>query len=172
MTSRASAPLVHRVAVAIGLAVGVVAWAGCGGGESKRDGLEEDTARFSWGQRSATIELTACGREDDVVVLGGAENGMVLQVAADLSDGGAARTGVTGDMGLDDGIWGAFGEELEQGPVGEITRVGTDGDRLVVEGRWAPFDPEAEDLVPQPGGQSIDGEVVARCPAAEGDGPS
>jgi hypothetical protein len=75
-------------------------------------------------------------------------------------------------MGLDDGIWGAFGEELEQGPVGEITRVDTVGDRLIVEGRWAPFDPEADDLVPKPGGQLIAGEIVARCPAAEDDGSS
>jgi hypothetical protein len=161
-------PLSVRLAL---LAV-VVPAAACGGGGNQRDGLEADTARFTWGQRSATVALTDCGREGDVVVLAGAESGLVVQVAADLSDGGAARTGVTGDMGGDDGIWGAFGDELDEGPVGEITRVATDGDRLTVEGRWALFDPDAEGLVPDSHGQVIDGKVVARCPAAEDEGNS
>jgi hypothetical protein len=123
--------------------------------------LEADTARFTWGSRSATVPLTDCGREGDLVVLAGTANGLVVQVAADLSEGGDARTGVTGDMGDDDGIWGAFGAELDQGPAGEITRVAADGDRLTVEGRWARFD---GDLVVDPDQPLIDGKLVARCP--------
>lgn len=123
--------------------------------------MEADTARFTWGSRTATVPLTDCGREGDVVVAAGAANGLVVQVAVDLSEGGDARTGVTGDMGNDDGIWGAFGDELEQGPAGEITRVAVEGDRIVVEGRWARFD---GDLVLDPDQPLIDGELVARCP--------
>jgi hypothetical protein len=128
--------------------------------------MEPDTARFTWGQRTATVPLTDCGREGDVVVMAGAADGLVVQVGADLSEGGAARTGVTGDMGGDDGIWGAFGPGLDQGPAGEITRVAAEGDRIVVEGRWARLD---GDLRPEPGQPLVDGELVARCPEPTGD---
>jgi hypothetical protein len=123
--------------------------------------MEADTARFTWGQRSATVPLAECGREGDVIVMAGAAHGLVVQVGADLSAGGAARTGVTGDMGADDGIWGAFGDELEQGPAGEITRVAAEGDRLIVEGRWARLD---GDLRPDPAQPLIAGRLQARCP--------
>jgi hypothetical protein len=133
---------------------------GCGGGGG-REGMEADTAKFTWGSRTATVPLTECGREGDLVLMAGTANGLVVQVAADLSDGGDARTGVTGDMGGDDGIWGAFGAELDQGPAGEITRVAAEGDRLIVEGRWARFD---GDLVVDPDQPTMEGKVEARCP--------
>jgi hypothetical protein len=136
---------------------------GCGGGGG-REGMEADTAKFTWGSRSATVPLSECGREGDLVVMAGTANGLVVQVAADLSDGGDARTGVTGDMGNDDGTWGAFGAELDHGPAGEITRVAADGDRLIVEGRWARFD---GDLVRDPDQPLMAGKVEARCPETE-----
>jgi hypothetical protein len=144
----------------------VIVTAGCGLGGGGRDGMEADTAKFTWGERSATVALDECGREGDVVVMAGAEHGLVVQVGADLSDGGEARTGVTGDMGGDDGIWGAFGDELDEGPAGEITRVDADGDRLIVEGRWARLD---DDLRPDPAQPLLDGILVARCPATAPD---
>lgn len=161
-------PAFRAVVPAAGLgaavALGVIA-AGCG--SQPRDGLGPDEARFSYGDRSATISLTACGRDGDVVVLAGAEGGIVVQARADLGDGGLDRTGVTADLG-GDGIMGAFGPATELGPAGEITAVRVEGDRLVVEGAWVPFD---EQLTPQPAGtaQPIEGELVARCPAPEDD---
>jgi hypothetical protein len=149
------------VVLAAGVAVG-----GAGCGSSRGDRMEADTAKFTWGSRSATVPLTDCGREGDQVVMAGTANGLVVQIAVDLSEGGDARTGVTGDMGNDDGIWGAFGDELAQGPAGKITRVTVDGDRLTVEGRWARFD---GDLVVDPDQPLVDGKVVARCPASEKD---
>jgi hypothetical protein len=144
--------------VVIGLVAAGVA--GCGG-VAVREGIEPDTAQFTWGGRSATVPLDECGRDGDLVVMAGAAHGLVVQVGADLSDGGAARTGVTGDMGSDDGLWGAFGDELDEGPAGEITRVATEGDRLIVEGHWARLD---GDLRPRPTQPLIPGELVARCP--------
>jgi hypothetical protein len=143
-----------------GLVMATVAAVGCGGGDG-RQGMEADTAKFTWGSRSATVPLNECGREGDLVVMAGTANGLVVQVAADLSEGGDARTGVTGDMGGDDGIWGAFGAELDQGPAGKITRVAAEGDRLIVEGRWARFD---GDLVVDPDQPTMEGKVEARCP--------
>jgi hypothetical protein len=174
MVPRAAGPPAHRragssavrtvgAAVVLVLAVAVAA---CGRGErAPRDGLAPDTARFSYGERSAEVPLTDCGREDDVVLLAGTRAGVVLQVAADLGEGGIDRTGVTADLG-EDGIWGAFGADLEQGPAGEITDVRVEADRLIVEGTWVPFDEELR-AQPPPGGQGLDGRVVARCP--EGD---
>jgi hypothetical protein len=144
----------------LGLIVGLVA---CGrGGRAPRDGLAPDTARFSYGERSVEVPLADCGREDDVVLLGGTHAGVVLQAAADLGEGGIDRTGVTVDLG-EDGIWGAFGADLEQGPAGEITDVRAEGDRLIVEATWVPFDDEIR-AQPPPGGHGLDGRLVARCP--------
>jgi predicted small lipoprotein YifL len=63
----------HRAgpsAVAVGLVV-VIAATGCGRNDpdEPRDGLGPDTARFSYGDRSVVVSLTACGRDGDVVVL-------------------------------------------------------------------------------------------------------
>jgi hypothetical protein len=142
----------------------VVASSGaCSGrGAEPRDGLAPDTARFTYGDRTAEVPLTACGREDDVVVVGGTTGSVVLQVQADLGDGGFDRTGVTADLG-GDGIMGAFGADMEHGPAGEITAVRVDGDRLIVEGTWVTFD---DRLTPQAAaaGQEIEGRLVARCP--------
>lgn len=136
----------------------VVAVAGCGRGP----GMEPDTARFEYGSRRVEVPLTACGREGDVVVLGGARGGIVVQAEADVGEGGEARTGVTADLG-DEGILGAFGADMRHGPAGEITAVRVDGDRLVVEGEWVGFDAEL-----RPAGDTrIEGSLVARCPATE-----
>jgi hypothetical protein len=158
--------VIHRARL-VPVVLVLAAVGGCGLGGGGRDGLEADTAKFTWGQRSAIVKIDECGREGDLVVLAGSEHGLVVQVGADLSAGGDARTGVTGDMGGDDGLWGAFGDELDEGPVGEITRVAAEGDRLIVEGRWARLD--GDDLRPDPGQPLIEGELVARCPATDDD---
>jgi hypothetical protein len=149
------------VARLVAAAAAAVLAASCGAGErAPRDGLEADTARFSYDGRTAEVSLRACGREDDVVVLAGASNGVVLQVEADLGEGGAERTGVTADLG-GDGIMGAFGAQMELGPAGEITDVRAEGDRLVVDGVWTTFDGDLRPLTPA---QEIAGRLVARCP--------
>jgi hypothetical protein len=149
------------VARLVAAAAAAVLAASCGAGErAPRDGLEADTARFTYDGRTAEVSLRACGREDDVVVLAGASNGVVLQVEADLGEGGAERTGVTADLG-GDGIMGAFGAQMELGPAGEITDVRAEGDRLVVDGVWTTFDGDLRPLTPA---QEIAGRLVARCP--------
>jgi hypothetical protein len=127
-----------------------------------RNAVDADTARFSYGDRSASFTLVECGREDDVVIMAGRQGRMVLQVAADLGDGGLARTGVTADLG-DDGTLGAFGADLPQGPVGELTEAHAEGDTLVVEGRWAAVDPDTLEVEAASSGL-VDGRLVARCP--------
>ncbi|HEX6421789.1 MAG TPA: hypothetical protein VFZ77_25015 [Acidimicrobiales bacterium] len=150
---------VATVGAAIALAVG----GACSRGP--RDGLEADEARFRFGERSATVPLTACGRDGDVVALAGAGGGVVLQAWADLGEGGTARTGVTADLG-GEGILGAFGPGMHEGPAGEVAAVRVDGDRLVVEGTWVPLD---DRLAPVPGAtaEAVEGDLVARCPAPE-----
>ena len=141
---------------------------GCGRGtDAPRDGLESDTARFTYGGRTAEVPLTACGREDDVVVLAGIRDDIVIQAEADLGEGGFDRTGVTADLG-GDGVMGAFGADMEHGPAGELSDVRVEGDRLIVEGTWVAFD---EDLVADPAavGGGIEGRLVARCPENEDD---
>ena len=144
----------------------LVSLAGCGGGsdDGGREELAADTARFTFGDRTVTVPLAECGRDGDVVLAAGTSGDVVLQVAADLGEGGADRTAVTGDVG-EDGIWGAFGADagVGPGPAGEITRVTLEGDRLTVEGRWARLD---DDLAPDPATAPVDGRLVARCPAS------
>lgn len=152
-------------ATAIGAAIALGVVGGCGG--QPRDGLGPDEARFTYGARSATVSLTACGREGDVVVLAGAEGSIVVQAHADLGDGGPERTGVTADLG-GDGIMGAFGAAMDDGPAGEITAVRVEGERLVVEGIWVPLDEQLTPPAPA-AGQEIEGELVARCPAPDDD---
>jgi len=148
--------LLAAVAAAVG-----VAGVGCRAGRSEpRDGLAADTARFAYGDRTAEVALTACAREDDVVVLAGAEGGVVVQAEVDLGDGGFDRTGVTADLGPD-GILGAFGAEMARGPAGEITAVRVEGDRVIVEGTWVPFD---DRLVARSADEGVEGRLVARCP--------
>jgi hypothetical protein len=143
----------------------VVSVAACGGGgvDAPRDRLAPDTARFSYDARSAEVPLTACGREGDVVLLAGARGAVVVQAEVDLGEGGAARSGVTADLGGEDGIWGAFGAEAEHGPAGEITDLRVEGDRVIIEGRWTQFDGELNPQ-PTPADQLVDGRLVARCP--------
>jgi hypothetical protein len=143
--------------------------AGCGWRDAgqPRDGLSADTARFTYGDRSVEVPLTACGREGDVVVLAGRSGAVVLQAQANLGDGGFDRTGVTADLGAE-GIVGAFGAGMSHGPAGEITDVRVEGDRLIVEATWVPLDDELRPTSAPPSGGS-DGRLVARCPDDEGD---
>ena len=165
MSRRFRPPLRVGAACAGALAVALSA---CGaGGDEPRDGLEPDTARFTYGDRSVEVTLTACGREGDAVVLAGTTGTVVLQATADLGAGGDDRTGVTADLG-DEGILGAFGAGLPHGPAGEITGVRTEGDRLIVEGRWTTFDGELRPQ-PLPADEQLDGRMVARCPETEPD---
>jgi hypothetical protein len=83
------------------LAATVLGAAGCGlvGREPARPDIAPNVARVDLAGRRTTVPLTACGREGDVVVLGGAEDGTVVQAQADLGDGGRDRSGVTLDLG-------------------------------------------------------------------------
>ncbi|HKY68558.1 MAG TPA: hypothetical protein VJM49_19390 [Acidimicrobiales bacterium] len=153
------------VSMAVACAGALALWACGAGGDEPRDGLDADTARFTYGDRSVEVPLTACGREGDTVVLAGTTGSVVLQASADLGDGGFDRTGVTADLG-DDGIFGAFGADMPQGPAGEITDVRADGDRLVVEGRWTTFDGELRPQ-PTPAADQVEGRMVARCPETD-----
>lgn len=159
----------HQLVPAVGaLALSAAAVAACSRGtEAPRDGLEVDTARFTYGGRSVEVPLTDCGRDGDVVVLAGIEERIVIQAEADLGEGGFDRTGVSADLG-DDGIMGAFGADTELGPAGEVTDVRVDGDRLIVEGTWVMLD---DQMVADPGavGGGIEGRLVARCPETDDD---
>lgn len=147
----------------LGLAVASFLGAGSGSSDDPRSGIGADAARFTYGDRTAEVPLAECGREGDIVIMAGQGDGMTLQVAADLGEGGEARSGVTLDLGGEDGTFGAFGAELEQGPVGELTDVRRVGDALVIEGRWALLDPDT--LAPADAEPTlVDGELVARCP--------
>jgi hypothetical protein len=151
------------------VALVVVAVAGCSRGtEAPRDGLAVDTARFTYGERTAEVPLTDCGRDGDVVVLAGIRDSVVVQAEADLGDGGFDRTGVTADLG-DDGIMGAFGADMEHGPAGEVTDVRVEGDRLIVEGTWVVLDDQMVATPGAAGGGGIEGRLVARCPEADDD---
>ena len=151
--------------MAVACAGALALWACGAGGDEPRDGLDADTARFTYGDRSVEVPLTACGREGDTVVLAGTTGRVVLQASADLGEGGFDRTGVTADLG-DDGIFGAFGADMPQGPAGEITNVRAEGDRLVVEGRWTTFDGELRPQ-PTPAADQVEGRMVARCPETD-----
>jgi hypothetical protein len=145
--------------------------------DDPRSGLDPDTARFTWGDRSVEVPLSECGREDDQVVMVGRRGATVLQVGADVGPGGAARTGVTVDIGGDFVTLAVFGAELAQGPVGTIDDVRIVGDSVVVEGRFVGVDPDTlvPTTVPSAGSPDpstsspasppgVAGELVARCP--------
>jgi hypothetical protein len=89
-----------------------------------------------------------------------------VQAAADLGEGGLARTGVTADLGTG-AIIGAFGADLDHGPAGEIGDVRVDGDRLIVDGTWVSLDAELDPTEEASAG--VEGELRARCPADDGD---
>jgi hypothetical protein len=146
--------------------VAVASWLGLRGTSEAdpRTGVPADAARVTYGDRTAAVPLAECGRDGDVVIAAGRGGGMVLQVAADLAEGGAARTGVTLDLGTE-GTLGAFGADLDQGPAGEVTGVRAEGDALVVEGRWAQLDPDT--FAADPSAPLVDGELVARCPPGD-----
>jgi hypothetical protein len=167
--SRAGARVWRAAIAATGVAIAAVAsLAGCGlRADEPRDRLDPDTARFTYGDGVVEVPLTACGREGDVVVMGGTAGAIVLQAEADVGDGGFDRTGVTVDLG-DDGILGAFGAAMAHGPAGEIHDVRVEGDRLIVEGTWVSFDDQLKPLR-EPGGAApeIAGKLVARCPETD-----
>ena len=148
----------------------VAAAAGCGlrQGPEPRDGLGPDTARFVYGGRTVEVPLEACGRDGDVVTLGGTRGAVVLQAAADVSEGGTARTGVTVDLGQDE-IWGAFGADMPRPPAGTVHEAKVEGDRLIVDATWVALD---DQLAPVPNGQTIEGRLTARCPEAGDNGVS
>jgi hypothetical protein len=163
-----TASLPFRVVSRLLLAVMmVVASAGCGLRQSSepRDGLKPDTARFAYGDRQVDIPLVACGRDGDVVMLGGSRGTMVLQAAADVGEGGTARTGVTLDLGAGE-IWGAFGDDMQRPPAVSLHEVRTEGDRLIVDATWAALDGELRET---PSAQTTEGRLVARCPAPDDD---
>ena len=159
--------VVSRLLVAVFLVV-VAATTGCGlrAHHEPRDGLKPDTARFAYGGRQVDVPLVACGRDGDVVTLGGTRGAVVLQAAADVGDGGTARTGVTLDLGQGE-IWGAFGEEMPRAAAGTVRDAKVEGDRLIVDATWAALD---DNLAAVPGGQTVEGRLTARCPEADDHG--
>jgi hypothetical protein len=160
--------VVALVGAAIALAVVVMLGGRSSSPDDPRHGVEADTARFTYGDRSVEVPLVACGRDGDIVVMAGREGQVVIQVRADLGEGGRERTGVTADLG-EDGIMGAFGADIPPGPAGTIVSVRTVGDGLVVEGRWTMFDTNIEPVEPgSPGNDHVD-TLVARCPPDEDD---
>jgi hypothetical protein len=159
------------LALAVGIVVGAVVVAvgllgGSGGGDDPRSGLDADTARFTYGDRTAVVELLECALDGETFVAAGRRGAMVLQVGVDLGDGGAARSGVTMDIG-DDGLFGAFGGDLPQGPVGELTSIERLGDSVVVQADWAVLDPDTLAPVGGPDAAPVPGELVARCPETD-----
>jgi hypothetical protein len=154
---------VAAVGAAIALALVVMLGGRSSSPDDPRNGVDADTARFTYGDRSVEVPLVACGRDGDIVIMAGRRGPIVIQVWADLGEGGRDRTGVTADLG-DDGIMGAFGPDIPPGPAGTIVSVRTVGDGLVVEGRWAMFDTSIEPVEPgSPGNDHVD-TLVARCP--------
>ncbi|HEY8524838.1 MAG TPA: hypothetical protein VIL48_07750 [Acidimicrobiales bacterium] len=131
-----------------------------------RNGVAADTARFTYGERRVDIPLLACAREGDVVIMAGREGSVVVQVRADVGEGGRDRTGVTVDLG-DEGILGAFGPDLPPGPAGEIVDVEVVGDALIVSGRWTTFDENIRPLDRAPDEDADAESLIARCPADE-----
>src|SRR5918994_3966443 len=121
----------------------------------------------AYGDRSVVVSLTACGRDGDVVVLAGREGSTVLQAAADLGDGGADRSGVTADLGVE-GIVGAFGPDVDRGPAGTISDVRAEGDRLIIEGTWVELDAALEPAAPS-STEGLTGGPPARSPADDDD---
>jgi hypothetical protein len=159
---------VVAAAVLAVVAVGVASLLGARSSspDDPRSGLGAREARFTYGERSVEVPILSCGRDGDIVVMAGREGPVVLQVWADLGEGGRERTGVTVDLG-EDGIVGAFGAGIPPGPAGEIVSVGTVGDGLVVEGRWTMFDESMRPIEPgSPAGGHVD-RLVARCPPSE-----
>jgi hypothetical protein len=151
---------------AIALALVVLLGGRSSSPDDPRNGVDADTARFTYGERSVVVPLVACGRDGDVVIMAGRQGDVVIQVRADLGEGGRQRTGVTADLG-DDGIRGAFGADIPPGPAGTIVSVRRVGDGLVVEGRWTAFDTNIEPVEPgSPGSDHVD-TLVARCPPDE-----
>jgi hypothetical protein len=154
------------VGAAVALAVVVMLGGRSSSPDDPRNDVDADTARFTYGQRSVEVPLEACGRDGDVVVMAGRLGQVVIQVRADLGEGGRARTGVTADLG-DDGILGAFGAGIPPGPAGTIVSVRAVGDALVVRGRWTTFDTDIQPVEPgSPAGDDVD-TLVARCPPDE-----
>jgi hypothetical protein len=157
---------VALVGVAVALAVVVALVGRSSSPDDPRNGVDADTAKFTYGDGSVEVPLVACGRDGDIVIMAGRKGSIVVQVRADLSEGGRDRTGVTADLG-EDGIMGAFGRDLPPGPAGTIVSVRRVGDGLVVRGRWTMFDTNIRPLEPgSPGNEHVD-TLVARCPPDE-----
>jgi len=158
------------LALAVGIVLGAIVVAvgllgGSGGGDDPRSGLDADTARFTYGDRSVEVGLLECALDGETFVAAGRRGAMVLQMGVDLGNGGADRSGVTMDVG-DDGVFGAFGGDLPQGPVGAFTRIERLGDSVVVEGDWVLLDPDT--LAPtSAAATTLPGELVARCPETD-----
>jgi hypothetical protein len=158
--------VVALVGVAVTLAVVVALIGRSSSPDDPRNGVDADTAKFTYGDRSVEVPLVACGRDGDIVIMAGRRGSVVIQVRADLSEGGRDRTGVTADLG-EAGIMGAFGPDLPPGPAGTIVSVRRVGDGLVVRGRWTMFDTNIEPIHPgSPGSDHVD-TLVARCPPDE-----
>jgi hypothetical protein len=151
-----------RVLAAV--AISLLALPACGWGAERppRDGLAPNTARFTYGDRSIVVPLTACGRDGTVVLLAGRRGDDVLQAAADLGQDGDARTGVTADV-AGDAVFGAFGADIDHGPAGQIDDVKVIADRLIIEGQWAVMD---ENYVPTQQ-STLPGKMTARCPRSK-----
>src|SRR5918993_2637466 len=71
------------IALAIGIVLGAVVAAagllgGSGGGDDPRSGVDADTARFTYGDRSAEVDLIECAVDGETFVAAGRRGGGVL----------------------------------------------------------------------------------------------
>ena len=160
------------IALAIGIVLGAVVAAagllgGSGGGDDPRSGLDADTARFTYGDRSAEVDLIECAVDGETFVAAGRRGAMVLQVGVDLGERGAERSGVTMDLGGADGTFGAFGPGLPLGPAGTFSRIERVGDSVVVEAEWVPMDPDTLAPIEGTSATPLAGGLVARCPETD-----
>jgi hypothetical protein len=55
---------------------------------------------------------------------------------------------------------------MPRAAAGTVHEAKVEGDRLVVDATWVALD---DQLAPVPGGQTVDGRLTARCPAADDD---
>jgi hypothetical protein len=131
--------------------------------------LRAQTARVTHespsGAHEEIVELDACERDQEIVVVVSASEDERLQLVADLDEGGEVRSGVTFDVGATSvAAFGAdaaptLGADLPAEDVGRISRIESRGDRLLLEADVVALDDGAPTTRDE--GTLT---VVARCP--------
>ncbi|MGH9244977.1 MAG: hypothetical protein ACRD29_11800 [Acidimicrobiales bacterium] len=134
-------------------------------------GPAADTAEVVVGNRVYTVDLEACGQDDELVFLVGEGDGAVLQAAVEVRGEGEDVEAVIEAAGLsvlfEDGrAVGAFGREAAERaetpgePAGEIDSVSVDGSRVRLAADAEVLDAENAGTGEDAGRVTID----ANCP--------